>query len=142
MNDMALFAVLGVFLVASPAFFFFGRTMGAGAGRRAEIERHAAARTTAEETAKRIISEAEREVETSRKSAVISGKEEVMKLRETAEQEMRSRRALVEQEERRVSERDGTLDRKFDLVEQRDKEIGKRASDFGRREKLVQTREE
>ena len=142
MNDMALFAVLGVFLVASPAFFFLGRTMGAGAGRRAEIERHAAAKTTAEETAKRIISEAEREVETSRKSAVISGKEEVMKLRETAEQEMRSRRALVEQEERRVSERDGTLDRKFDLVEQRDKEIGKRASDFGRREKLVQTREE
>ena len=142
MNAMALFAALGVFLVASPAFFFFGRKLGVGAGRRAEIERHAASKTTAEETAKRIISEAEREVETSRKSAVISGKEEVMKLRETAEQDLRSRRALVEQEERRVSEREGTLDKKLDLVEQRDREIGKRASDFGRREKLVQTREE
>ena len=142
MNDMALFAALGALIVALPAFFFLGRKSGVGAGRLAEVERHAAAKTTAEETAKRIIREAEREVETSRKSAVISGKEEVMKLRETAEEELRSRRSFVEQEERRVSERDNTLDRKFELVEQRDREIGKRASDFGRREKLVQTREE
>ena len=125
MNLMAILAALGVLVVASPAFFFFGRKMGTSAGRLAEIERHAAARTTAEELAKRIISEAEREVETSRKSAVVSGKEEVMKLREKAEEELRSRRSSVEQEERRVSERESTLDRKLELVEQRDREIGR-----------------
>jgi len=138
MNEMALFAVLGVLVLALPAFFILGQKRGASA----ELTRQAMSKSTAEETAKRIISDAEREIETSRKSAVISGKEEVMKLRETAELELRSRRSQVEQEERRVSERDGTLDRKFEVVEQRDREIGKRASDFGRREKLLQTREE
>ncbi len=142
MSTMALLAALGVFVVASPAFFFVGRRLGVGAGRLAEIERHTAARTTAEETARRIITDAEREVETSRKSAVVSGKEEVMKLREVAEEELRSRRSFVEQEERRVSDREGTLDRKLELVEQRDRDVGKRASDFGRREKLLQAREE
>ena len=138
MNELAFFAVLGVLVLALPAFFIFGQKRGAAA----ELARQALSKSTAEETAKRIIGEAEREVETSRKSAVISGKEEVMKLREAAEVELRSRRSQVEQEERRVSEREGTLDRKLEVVEQRDREIGKRASDFGRREKLVQTREE
>jgi ribonuclease Y len=142
MDYMAIFAALGVFVIASPAFFFLGRNSGIGKGRKAEIDRLATAKSTAEETAKRILSEAEREVETSRKSAVISGKEEVMKLREAAELDLRARRATVEQEERRVSEREGMLDRKLELVETRDREIGKRASDFGRREKMVQTREE
>ncbi|CAN5343112.1 ribonuclease Y [soil metagenome] len=138
MNQLALFAVLGVLVLALPVFFILGQKRGAAA----EVARQALSKSTAEDMAKRIISDAEREVETSRKSAVISGKEEVMKLRETAEVEMRSRRSQVEQEERRVSEREGTLDRKLEVVEQRDREIGKRASDFGRREKLLQTREE
>jgi ribonuclease Y len=138
MNELAFFAVLGVLVLALPAFFIFGQKRGAAG----ELARQASSKSTAEETAKRIISDAEREVETSRKSAVISGKEEVMKLRETAEVELRSRRSQVEQEERRVNERESTLDRKLELVEGRDREIGKRASDFGRREKLVQTREE
>src|ERR1035437_7275949 len=67
MNDIVFFAALGALFVASPAFFFFGRKLGVRAGRQAEIERHAAAKTTAEETAQRIISDADREVETSRK---------------------------------------------------------------------------
>ncbi|MEO5813678.1 MAG: ribonuclease Y [Gemmatimonadaceae bacterium] len=142
MDYMAIFAALGVLVIASPAFFFLGRNSGVGIGRTAEIDRLTAAKSSAEETAKRIISDAEREVETSRKSAVISGKEEVMKLREAAELDLRARRSTVEQEERRVSERESMLDRKLELVETRDREIGKRASDFGRREKLVQTREE
>src|SRR6476619_7501861 len=142
MNQMALFAALGALVIALPAFFFFGRRSGVAAGKREELARLAAAKSTAEETAKRIISEAEREVDTSRKTAVLSGKEEVMKLRETAEADLRQRRVTLEAEERRLTEREGTLDRKLELVEQRDRDIGKRASDFGRREKLVQTREE
>ena len=66
MNDMALFAALGVFIVASPAFFFLGRSLGSSAGKRSELERQGASKSTAEETARRIIFEAEREVETSR----------------------------------------------------------------------------
>jgi ribonucrease Y len=138
MNATVLLAALGVALIASAAFFFVGRSL----GRASENRRHAASKSTAEETAKRILSDAEREAESLRKSAVLSGKEELIKLRETFEKEMRQRREEVEREEKRIVERDTTLDRKFDVLDQRDKELGKRASDFGRREKVVAQREE
>ena len=65
-----------------------------------------------------------------------------MKLRENFEGEHRNRRAEIEREEKRVVERESTLDRKIDVLEQRDKEISRRASEFGRREKDVGDREE
>src|SRR5690349_17466520 len=110
MDVIAIAAALGVFIVAAPAFFIFGRS----AGRRTENERQAAAKATAEETSKRILSEAERETENTRKAAVVAGKEELIKLRETFEAEVRGRREEVERDERRISEREGVLDRKFE----------------------------
>ena len=136
--DLTIIAALGVFLVASPAFFFWGRRVGAGA----ELRRQSAAKATAEETSKRILAEAERDSENLRKSAVVSGKEEVIKLRETFELDARGRREEIEREERRLAERETILDRKYDMLEQRDKELGRRASDFGRREKSVAEREQ
>ena len=138
MDVIAIAAALGVFIVAAPAFFVFGRN----AGRKTERERQAAAKATAEETSKRIISDAEREAENTRKSAVVAGKEELIKLRESFELEVRGRREEVEREERRISEREGVLDRKFEVLEQRDKELGRRATEFGRREKSVGDREQ
>jgi ribonucrease Y len=138
MNVYAIIAALGTLLVAGPASFIFGRSRGRGA----ERQRQADAKATAEETSKRIVGDAERESENLRKSAVVTGKEEVIRLRESFEKEVRGRREEVEREERRVSERDTVLDRKFELLDQRDKELGKRASDFGRREKSVAEREQ
>jgi ribonuclease Y len=137
MDVIAIIAGLGVFIVASPAFFFLGRKIGGGA----ERERQTAAKATAEETSRRIIGEAEREAENLKKSALVSGKEELIKLRENFELDVRGRRTEIEREERRLSERETVLDRKFELLDQRDKELGKRASDFGRREKTITDRE-
>jgi ribonuclease Y len=138
MNANVIAAVLGVLLlVASPALFIFGRKTGT----KSERDRQAAAKATAEETVKRILADAQKEADNLRKSAVVSGKEELIKLRENFEVEVRGRREEVEREERRLTERENVLDRKFDLLEQRDKEFAKRASDFGRREKSVSERE-
>jgi ribonuclease Y len=137
METMQLLAA-GAVVVASAVFFFVGRKLGGSA----EVRRLTAAKGTAEETSKRILSDAEREAETMRKSAVVTGKEELMKLRENFEGEQRSRRAEIEREEKRVAERETTLDRKLDVLEQRDKEVSRRASEFGRREKEVGEREE
>ncbi len=139
-NIGLLEVAVGVLLIvlASATFFFFGRVR----GRAREIAAQQAANTTAQEASKRVLSEAGREAESLRKNAVIAGKEEVIKLRETWEGEQRRRRDEVEREERRVDERDGQLDKKFEILDQRDKEIGRRASDLGRREKFVTEREE
>src|SRR3954466_5383637 len=137
MNEI-LAAALGAVILASAAFFFLGRRV----GRTAEVKRLVAAKSTAEETAKRIVTESEREAENLRKSAVVAGKEELIRLREKFESEVRGRREEVEREERRITERENVLDRKSDVLEQRDRELGRRASEFGRREKTVVQREE
>src|SRR6185503_2177217 len=111
MNGNALLAALGVAILALPALFVLGRRLGVSS----EVKRQVAAKATAEETAKRIVTDAEREAETVRKSAVVSGKEELIKLRESFETEVRGRRSEVEKEEKRLVEREGTLDRKFDV---------------------------
>jgi len=139
MNSTALSAALGVLVVlASAAFFFFGRR----AGRSVERERQSLAKATAEQTAQRIVGEAEREAESLRKSALISGKEELIKLRENWEIEARRRREEVEREEKRVQDRETMLDRKFDVLEQREKDVGRRASELGRKEKTIAEREQ
>ncbi len=124
-------------LLASAVFFVFGRRSGVAA----ELERQKAAKASAEETSKRIVAEAEREAESLKKSAVVSGKEEMIRLREDWEHEARHRREEVEREERRVEERQSQLDKKFDLLDQRERDLGRRASDLGRREKSVTERE-
>jgi ribonuclease Y len=138
MDVSTLIAALGVLLIAGPAFFLLGRRVGAAA----QVRQHVAAKTTAEETARRLLSDAEREAETLRKGAVVAGKEEVIRLREAFEGEARSRRDEIEREERRLADREGTLDRKLEILDQRDKDLSRRASDFGRREKTVAQREE
>src|SRR3954468_7140805 len=137
MNEI-LAAALGALVVASAAFFFLGRRI----GRTAEIKRLATSKSTAEETAQRIVTESEREAENLRKSAVVAGKEELIRLREKFESEVRGRREEVEREERRINERETVLDRKSDVLEQRDRELGRRASEFGRKEKSVAQKEE
>jgi ribonuclease Y len=139
MIDPVMLAAVGVVaLIAIAAFFFWGRKL----GRSSELAAQIAARTSAEETSKRIIGEAERESESLRKAAVVAGKEENIRLREQWELEASKRREEVERGERRVQERESALDRKFDLLEQREKEVGRKASDVGRREKVIADREE
>ena len=91
MNVTVLYAVLGVLVIALPAVFISAKKSGA----RGELDRQAAAKATAEETAKRIVGEAEREAENMRKSAVVSGKEELIKHRENFEVEVRGRREEI-----------------------------------------------
>ena len=139
MNATAIAAALGVLtVIASAAFFFIGKRLGQSAEKRLQAE----SKSTAEQTATRIVGEAEREAETMRKSAVVSGKEEMIKLREAWEVEVRRRREEVEREEKRIQEREGVLDRKFDVLDGRDKDLAKRATEVGRKEKTVTQREE
>ena len=56
MDMIAIIAALGVFLIAAPAFFFFGRKTGV----KTELDRQGAAKATAEETTRRMLGEAER----------------------------------------------------------------------------------
>lgn len=140
MTATALLAAVGsgLIVVAAAAFFFLGRR----AGRKSEVERQLQARATAEETARRVLEDAAREADSLRKTAVLTGKEELIGLREEWELEARKRREDVESEEKRVLDREGLLNRKYDLVEQREKDAAARVADVGRRQEALASREQ
>src|SRR5450756_1620339 len=140
MTNTAWLAVAGIllFAIAGAFFFFVGRKLGV----KTELRRQHQAGATAEETAKRIVGDAEREAESLRKTGILSGKEELMKLREEWEIEVRSRREEIEREERKVDEKEGQLNRKYDLLEQRERETTRRTETLGNREKTLADREQ
>ncbi len=136
--ELAIAIAIGATLVvASPIAFVLGRRK----GQAAEEAARRAAGDSAGQVAKRIVSEAEREAESSKKQALLSGKEELMKVREAWELEARKRREEVEREEKRVLEREQQLDKKVDLVDIKERDLGRRASELGRREKLLEERQ-
>ncbi len=139
MNLTAVFAAVGVAVVviAAAAFFLIGRKLGVAN----ELRRQAQAQATAEESAKRIISEAGREADTIRKSALLSGKEELMRSREEWESEAKKRREEVVREEKRVDDKETQLNRKYDLLEQREKDAQRIGADLERRAEKLGGRE-
>jgi len=64
----------------------------------------------------------------------VSGKEEILQLRESIELEVRQRRGDIEREEKRVLERETQIDRVRESLEGRDQELQTRATELGRRE--------
>jgi ribonuclease Y len=139
MTNTALYAAAGIaaLVLASAVFLFLGRRLGA----KREVERQQRSKSTAEETARRITSDAEREAESLRKTAVLSGKEELIKLRETWETEARGRREDIEKEERKVGDREGILNRKYDVLEQRERDCTRRLDELVKREGTLGDRE-
>src|SRR6476620_7721928 len=133
-------AAAGIVLIvaASAAFFFLGTKR----GRSSEASRQSQSRAGAEETATRILDEARREAESLHKTAVLTGKEELIGLREEWEQEARKRREEVEKEERRVKERESLLNRKYDLLEQREKDSAAQATSLNSRQSAMASREQ
>jgi len=132
----ALTSAAGV-VVAVLAFL-----LGRKSGRQVEIGEQRRAKATAEETAGRVLEEARREAETLRKGAVVAGKEEILHLRESLDQEVRSRRLEVEREEKRVVERESQLDRARESLEGREQELQRRGREFGTREQATAAREQ
>jgi ribonucrease Y len=115
--------------------------LGKKTGRATEDAKRRAAGEAADQVAKKIVADAEREADAARKQAVLSGKEEVMKVREAWEQEARGRRAEIEKDEKRVTEREQLADKKFEMVDGKEKEVARRASELGRREKLLEEKQ-
>ena len=140
MTNTAWISAAGIvlFVIASAVLYLIGKRLGA----RAELGRQQQAHATAEDAAKRIVAEAEREAQSLRKTAVLTGNEELIRLREEWELEVRSRREEVEKEERRVTDRDNLLERKYELLEQREREGTRRTEDLTGREQVVVQREQ
>lgn len=138
MNSLPVPALLGAIAVIVGVVAF---VLGRRAGVAGEREQQVRARTTAEETASRLLDEARREAETIRKGAVVAGKEELIQLREEFEGEVRRRRGEVEREERRVQDREDQLERRVEGLDGRERELTARAAALDERDGRIAGRE-
>lgn len=93
---------------------------------------------SAEEQAKRILSDAMKSAEAKKKEAVLETKDEIHKLREASEAEIKERRSEVQRQERRIQQKEETLDRKTDKFEKKEEALTRRIADIEKKEAEVE----
>ncbi|MDE6784292.1 MAG: ribonuclease Y [Ruminococcus sp.] len=81
---------------------------------------------SAEQQAKRIIEDAEKDADSKKKSALIEAKDEVHKLRTEADKEIKDRRAELSRQERRMQQKEENLDKKTDNLEKKEEALSQK----------------
>ncbi len=119
---VALLMALGAFAVGAILFAIIFRKVGYNARKRiAESEIG-----SAEQEAKKILADGEKQAETMKKEALISAKEEILKQRNEAEKELKERRAEVSRMERRITQKEENLDKKAETLEHKNEMLDKK----------------
>ena len=78
---------------------------------------------SAEEEAKRIVSDAIKTAESKKKESLVEAKDEIHKMRTDAEKDMKERRNEVQRLERRAQQREESLERKSDKMEKKEEDL-------------------
>jgi ribonuclease Y len=81
---------------------------------------------SAEEEAKRIILDGEKQAETKKKEALIEAKEEILRQRNESEREIKERRSEVSKTERRLVQKEENLDKKSEALEKKNEQLDKK----------------
>lgn len=84
---------------------------------------------SAEEEAKRIVSDAIKNAESKKKEALVEAKDEIYKLRTEAERENKERRSEVQRLERRVQQKEESVDRKLENLEKKDEQASQKVKE-------------
>ena len=116
-----------------------GAVVGILAGRRIEARQAELTRGTAQSEATGILEAAEREAGTLKRSAELAGKEEGFRLRDEQLRDVEDRRVELERLEKRIGEREESLEKKLDVVDQRQERVASREESLLTREKDLET---
>ncbi|GAK01987.1 LOW QUALITY PROTEIN: hydrolase [Geomicrobium sp. JCM 19037] len=82
--------------------------------------------SSAEQAAKKMIEEAERNAEASKKESILEAKDEAYRIRSEAENDIRERRNDVQKQESRLLQKEETLDRKSESLDKKEESLEKR----------------
>ena len=119
---MDLIWTIVLLAVAAVVIFVVGFAIGSNHRRRV------AERTigSATDEANRIVSQAIAQAESKKKEAIIEAKDEIHKLRTETERELRERRSEIQRQERRLIQKEESLDKKLDGLEKKDETLNKK----------------
>ena len=111
-------------LIAAAAVIFGVVGYVAGIAHRKRVAE--AAIGSAEDEAKRIVSQAISEGEQKKKEAVLEAKEDIHRRRSELEREVRDRRQELSKQEKRLVQKEETLDKKTDALDKKDEQLNKK----------------
>ena len=123
MGDTAIYIILAVVAVVLAVIGFF-----AGSAYRRKTSE--ATLGSAEEEAKRILGDAMKTAEAKKKEALVEAKDEIFKLRQDADKDIRERRSEVQRQEHRLQQKEETLDRKIDNLEVKEEKLAARSKEI------------
>lgn len=91
----------------------------------------------AEESVKKLVAEAQRKAEAVKKETILEAKEEIHSLRTEFDRETKERRSEIQRIERRLDQREETLDKKLASVESKDEQINKKLKEVSKRKEDI-----
>lgn len=91
----------------------------------------------AEELAKKIIEDANKEAETQKKEILLEAKEESHRIRLETERENRERRLEIQKQEKRLLQREESIDRKAEALERKEEAFSKKLKEIEKKEILI-----
>ena len=107
-----------------------GLLVGGGAGylyRKSMGEREA---TSAEARARAMLEDAKKDAERTKREALVEAKDEVFKMRQEAESDLKARRIEIDKKEDRISQREATLDQRAISLDRREQAIETKETDL------------
>ena len=85
---------------------------------------------SAEDEARRILSDAMKNAESKKKEVLLEAKDEIHQLRQETEKDLRERRSEVQRQEHRLQQKEETLDRKIDNLEAKEEKLAQKAKEI------------
>ena len=122
MNDMPIWLSILIAVLSAVVFGALGVFLGIQ-HRKKQAESTIG---SAEQEAKRIVSDAIKTSEAKKKDAILEGREEIHRLRSEADREIADRRREVQRQERRRQQKEENLDRKLESADQKEEAIAKK----------------
>lgn len=117
----AVIAVVAAFLIGAVIAFFLGVQY-----RKKVAESELG---SAEEEAKRLVSDAIKSAEVKKKEALVEAKDEIHRMRSEAEREIKERRSEIQRMDRRAQQREESLDKRSDKLEKKEEDLLVKISD-------------
>jgi len=103
-----------------------GLVVGGGAGYMVRKSIAEAKIISAEDAAKKIVEEAEKDAEGKKREALVEAKDEIHRMRAEAERENKDRRSELTRLERRLVQKEETLDRKTESIERKEESFNRK----------------
>lgn len=120
LTELIIGLLIGIAIAVIASFISFQQ----GQNRRKKVAE--AAIGSAEQEAKRIVTDAQKAADGKKKESLLEAKEEIHRLRNELDRETRDRRSEVQRLERRVAQKEESLDKKVESLEQKDEVLNKK----------------